>query len=309
MSFGEVNLSDVARSQIASAKRDPRLDRGTEAMVADFWAAMEEAERVRTLGYWGLYKVAQAHDREQDRLDISADDPAIAPADAATLQAAWERSEMAQAELNNEHPHMNAQALLSMNSALDAVVEQFVPAMQRIAVKSLATQLLDRAKDQVATGEDALGIDAVMTPDVEEVLRLAVEEMIAEKLPKVKRAKGSGVKRYEDLLGSVKLAAPADRPIPDDLDEALKELGVLRDVLMHRAGRVDKKALEQAPTLRYKEGDLVRISRRDYRTYSAAIRCYAAEIWFRSIRHWPEVTDEEDGPNLGGWRGYHLLNA
>jgi hypothetical protein len=53
----------------------------------------------------------------------------------------------------------------------------------------------------------------------------------------------------------------------------------------------------------------VRINNADYRTYAAAVRCFEAEITFRSIRDWPEVTDEKDGPNLTGWRGYYYLGA
>ncbi len=68
----------------------------------------------------------------------------------------------------------------------------------------------------------------------------------------------------------------------------------------------DEAALEQAPTLRYRAGQFVRISREEYRRYSAAIRCYAQEI---SMRGWPEVTDERDGPDLARWRDYVRVNA
>jgi hypothetical protein len=103
--------------------------------------------------------------------------------------------------------------------------------------------------------------------------------------------------------------APADRPIPEDLNAALSELGALRDVLVHRAGRVDEAALEQAPTLRYRAGEFARISRAEYRQYSAAIRCYALEISFRGMRGWPEVTGECNGPDLARWRDYVRVNA
>ena len=115
-------------------------------------------------------------------------------------------------------------------------------------------------------------------------------------MPKALKPKGSGVARYEKPLRRVGWGAPADRPIPEDLNAALTELGALRDVLVHRAGRVGEVAIKQAPTLRYGTGELVRISREDYRRYSAAIRCYAQEISFRGIRGWPEVIDERDGP-------------
>lgn len=56
-----------------------------------------------------------------------------------------------------------------------------------------------------------------------------------------------------------------------------------------------EKSLADAPSLNYRGGQFIRLSRSDYRTYSAAVRCYASEIGFRGIRSWPEVTDEKDG--------------
>jgi hypothetical protein len=78
---------------------------------------------------------------------------------------------------------------------------------------------------------------------------------------------------------------------------------------MHRAGRIDLPAMNSARTLPYKRGQLVRVDRDDYHRYSAAVHCYGQEITFRSIRAWPEVTDEADGPNLEGWEGYYPLGA
>jgi hypothetical protein len=64
----------------------------------------------------------------------------------------------------------------------------------------------------------------------------------------------------------------------------------LRDVWVHRAGRVDARALDQAPTLRerYQEGQFVRFTADDYRTYSAALRCYGEEVIGRLIPPAPE---------------------
>jgi len=140
---------------------------------------------------------------------------------------------------------------------------------------------------------------------VEDVVGREADRMV----PKAVKQQGSGIARYERPLRRVGWGAPEDRPIPEDLNVALTELGALRDVLVHRAGRLDDTALKQAPTLRYRRGQLVRISREDYRRYSAAIRCYAQEVSFRGIRGWPEVTDKRDGPDLARWRDYVRINA
>jgi hypothetical protein len=304
MRIGEERLGQLARSQIEAVRRDPRLGRERGASVADFWDAMEEAERVRTLGVWGLHELEHALEREEERLGGARTDADLPDALASQLQAAWERSEMARLELANGHPHLNAQALLSMNSALDALVEEFVPAMRAIRVDQLVDQVFRRAEQQEPEAARELRSEA------RERLVEATRHVLATSvLPKLKQMRGSGIERYEPLLAQEGLAAPSDRPIPDDLSQAIAELGALRDVLMHRAGRVDLRALEQVPSLRYHEGGLVRISPDEYRLYSAALRCYSAEIIFRSIRNWPETSDENDGPNLANWRNYYVIGA
>jgi hypothetical protein len=122
---------------------------------------------------------------------------------------------------------------------------------------------------------------------------------VADLQPKLDRLLGSGAERYEARLRGVGLGTADHRPIPVDLDEALKELGATRDVLIHRASRIDVKALEQAPTLarRYSEGDLIRLTGNDYRTYSSAIRCYGQDVAMRPMRSWPNFK-EEDMPEL-----------
>jgi hypothetical protein len=301
--IGKENLGEFARSQVAAARSDPRLGRKRGAMVADFWAGMEEAERVRMLGIFGLHELSQALEREEQRLGVTRDSQDLTAEAERCLQAAWERAEMARIEIENGHPHLNAQALLSMNSALDAMVEEFVPALVDIGVRGLGDRLMERATRQEPEAA------AQLTEEMREMLTDTVRELLSERVaPKVKRLHGSGAARYEAVLSQVGLRAPDDRPIPVDLDEALAELGALRDVLVHRAGRVDDQALKQAPSLRYQDGDLVRVSADDYRTYSAAIRCYASEIVFRSIRSWAGVSDD-DGPDLANWRNYRLINV
>jgi hypothetical protein len=189
-----------------------------------------------------------------------------------------------------------------MNSALDALVEEWVPAMRAIRVKLLTAQFLERAEHQEPEAAKTL------TDELRERLAEAIGNMISTDLPKLERLQGSGIERYEARLRQEGLGAPRDRPIPEDLERALTELGGLRDVLIHRAARVDAKALKQAPSLRYRDGELVRISHEEYRTYSAAVRCYADEIRFRVLRNWPEVTDEH-GPHLADWRQYVYLLA
>jgi hypothetical protein len=73
-------------------------------------------------------------------------------------------------------------------------------------------------------------------------------------------------------------------------------------VLVHRAGRVDAKALLEAPTLPYVDGEFVRLRRDDYRRYSAAVRAYGIDVTQRIIQ--PDARRD-----LADWRNSAYVTA
>lgn len=295
MPIGEENLGEYAHEQLEAARRDPRLGRRHGAMVADFWAALEEAERARMMAIIGLQEIRQTYEREKAEFDRAGGDKNRE----SEVQAYWERAELARAEEKNGHPSINGQGLIGLNSALDALVEQFAP-----AVRDLPFQIrMKEAEEQVPEAVEHL------TPEIRQQLIEKTQELL--RVPKVKSLEKSGAARYERRLRGVGLGAPEDRPIPDDLDRTLREVGAIRDALIHRAARLDERALNQAPSLgeRYEDGGLVRLSDEDYRTYSAAIRCYGAEVVHRLYGKWKDLADPENAPDLEHWRQYHLAGT
>jgi len=189
-----------------------------------------------------------------------------------------------------------------MNSALDALVEELVPDVRNMRKRWITDTMMRQVQEREP---DAF---AAISDDTREALEAVVGDFVEDRLPRVRRLRQSGALRYERVLAGAGLSAPGDRPIPDDLDEALAELGALRDVLIHRAGRVDAKALRQAPSLRYIDGQMVRMNNDDYRKYSAAVRCYAAEVQYRLVRGWMDLSDD-DAPDLARWRDYRVLGV
>jgi hypothetical protein len=190
-----------------------------------------------------------------------------------------------------------------MNSALDAMVEELVKHWRRFRVERIADHVLAKRRGEAG---DAIGsVDAATLAAVEDVVRREAERLV----PAALKPRGSGIARYEKPLKRVGWGAPEDRPVPAELDVALTELGALRDVLVHRAGRGDDAALKQAPTLRYQAGQLVRISREDYRKVLRCDPLLRQGDRFRGIRGWPEVSDARDGPHLMQWRDYVIVNA
>jgi hypothetical protein len=237
-------LGETARREVDKARKDPRLER-ERAVVADFWDAMDEAERVRKLAIRGAEAI-----RESDPI--------------------WAMAELAASDIENDFPGLNAQGLIVMNSALDSMVDEFAPVMREILMKALVDQAFKKATEQVP--DVAAGLD----DEKRGVLHEAFLKSLADLQPKLDRLLGSGAERYEKRLRGVGLGTAEDRPIPADLDETLAELGAIRDVLIHRASRIDAKALGQAPSLaeRYRDGQFVRLTREDYggtRLQSAAM--------------------------------------
>jgi hypothetical protein len=265
-------------------------------MAADWWAAMGAAERVRTLADWGLQELVDSEAHERQRLD--AQSVANGAACEAALVAARERAQLAKAEKENQLVELNATTLVSMLGALDALVEGLVPAARDFLIEHLSRRMIDGAR---SLGPQAA---AQLDDETSQALQQHVRGFVAEQLGTSDAVpQGTGAKRWESVLKHAGLQVAASRPIPDDLDTALNEMVQLRHVLTHRAGRVDDRALVKAASLPYADGDLVRISREDYRRYSAALWTYGEEIIHRVMG------DLAPAPSLEEWRQNYTLNA
>jgi hypothetical protein len=286
----------LADREIAAARRDPRLTHGRDAVVADWWAAMGAAERTRKLADWGLHELTESEAHERHRLQ--AEGRMNAPQIAIALNAARERAKLARADKENQLVEHNAMTLISMVGALDALVEELAPRARGMLIAHQARVMMEQARRQKP------GAAAKLDKPVLKAIEQATRDLLADRLESFDPyPRGAGAKRWEDVLSQVGLQARPGRPIPGDLDEALIEVVALRHVLAHRAGRVDRRALKQAPTLRYADGDLVRITRAEYRRYSAALWTYGEEIIHRLLK------DLAPAPSLHDWLQNYTLNA
>jgi hypothetical protein len=266
-------LNDDPHGDIDRARRDPRLRHGRAAVVADWRSAMESAERVRRLVDWGLSALRDAEKIERLRLRHDRRD---ADLEARVLSAARQRAALAIAEADNQMVELNAMTLVAMMSATDALVEELVPQAREMLIEWRVRE----AMDQIAGEHPELSAQ-LADKRLEQARRLMIDA-IREKLGDVDGVpRGRGIERWELPLGKVGLAAPKDRPIPDDMAQALSEMIQLRHAIVHRAARVDAKTLKNAPSLPYADGDLIRIERASYKRYSAALWTYGEEIFHR----------------------------
>src|SRR5271165_6319142 len=177
-------MTDAAQShpesltdrQLADARRDPRLDHGKEAVIADWWAAMGAAERVRTLADWGLQELLDSEAHEKRRLNEGAHTHRAGRDRQASIEAARQRAELARAERDNQLAEHNAMTLISMVGALDAMVENLVPRARQMVIKQQVITLIDRVREQEPEAVAQIG-DANL-----DAIRRTVEQTLNERL-------------------------------------------------------------------------------------------------------------------------------
>lgn len=299
LEIGEEQVGEYARWQLEAARNDPRLSRSEPVLGDDFRHSLEEAQRTRQLGYLGLDELAASYDREKLKVSGSKDDAKLLRRRQAKLQGHWERSAMAKAELENDAPHLNASALVSVLSALDALVEgtpsTLVKIVAGISLDKFMEGMPDEAKAQFSDMPDEMqqGIKKVIEKRFREVHAMSTERM-----------GGSGVERYEALLREVGLGHPeGSSSIPASLDEAMREAHSIRNVLVHRGGRIDERALRTAPSLKLEVGHFIRLGRDEYRRFYAAVYTYGHLVIGRFFGPYaPEI-------NLDDWESNYEVGT
>jgi hypothetical protein len=109
--------------------------------------------------------------------------------------------------------------------------------------------------------------------DKEQRMRLLIDEL--------QRATGSGQKhgaeKFEVILDRFGLAGPIDPDVKKDM----RELQHVRNVIVHRASRADRRLVEACPWMDLKIGDAVKIRHDDFMRYYAALEDYLGLVVLR----------------------------
>jgi hypothetical protein len=194
------------------------------------------------------------------------------PEKAADLEEADGAARLAKSEAENDYPLLHAQAVISLWSFLEASVRMLFATLMMKDSRALLVPALRKVKVNLATYEGLEEIDKYLY-----VLDLLEEGMGTRRRP--------GASRFDDLFAAFEM----DAATPPDVVRCLLELYHVRNVLVHRHGRVDRRLLEDCPWLALLEGSELLISHKAYHQYSSALNVYMFYLTNRVLAHFGEV--------------------
>lgn len=108
--------------------------------------------------------------------------------------------------------------------------------------------------------------------------------------------KKSGISGFEDLLGLLGISGSVDR----ELRRIIFEMHQTRNLIVHRASIADRKFVESCPWLKYKTGDTISITGRQYSMFRDAAIAYVTNVALRLPKSTPTPKTElgETGPKM-----------
>jgi hypothetical protein len=183
------------------------------------------------------------------------------PSKAADLERADAAAKVAKNEASDDYPLLHAQAVMSLWASLEASVRTLLATLMRVHGPARDVQALKKVKVHLATYEA-----------LEELERsLYVLDLLEETIG-TRRRPGAG--RFDDLCAAFGMTVTTPAPVV----QCLLEFYHVRNVLMHRHGRVDRRFLKDCPWLSLTEGTELLVSHRLYHHYSAALNRYMGEL-------------------------------
>lgn len=193
-----------------------------------------------------------------------------------------------QAAVQNQ---LNAMTIIDLFGAVEGYVEALSKVMRRPVVdyRRQVDKQLHRRICQIIRQHSRSAYEAgTAISEVSHALKKAVHSVIDKRrpgLPVESFIKGlAAAARWEDALHRFGLGETTIRPLPGDLRNTLNELGEIRNILLHRMGRIDQRALDSVTEGPWKNvGQEVIIDPSLYRRYVAALWSFPDEVVDRLI--------------------------
>jgi hypothetical protein len=179
------------------------------------------------------------------------------PGTKAKLALAREEAELADKEVNQQFPLLYGLGTVALWSLLEAAVLEFVTEWLKNQPKALQTEPMSKPRVRVGEYELLMG-----------------DERFAYLAAQLDREIGAGIRngteRFESLLRPLGL----NGSVPKHLAKDIFELGQVRNGLVHRGGRVDRKLSESCPWLDLRQNDELKVSKAMFERYSEAAMQY-----------------------------------
>lgn len=181
--------------------------------------------------------------------------------------------EGARHEVADGFQRLNSQALVALWGGLEVLVEDLFVAWIAEHPESLNQETFQKLKVPLAD---------FLRSDEEGRRRSLYQSYVAT----LSAGRGLGVTRFESILLPLGLAGTVEA----DVAEALYELHITRNLLVHQGGRVDARFRQSDLGSRYEVGDKIYLYATQFRNYMASVFAYAHLLGER-VRNSQTVAD------------------
>ena len=196
-----------------------------------------------------------------------------------SIESITKAAKTAKVDLRQDHFLVNASAVVSLWSALEVAIEDFLIAWMLNQRSALNVPVLQKIKISLAE-YDRL--------DSEERMRVLLSELERAVIGK------QGVDCFEPLLDTFGLSGKVDQPTKT----AIYELQHVRNVVVHRGGRADRRFVKGCPGWDVKVGQTVRVKAKHCWDYQRAVAGYVLTVAERVAAH----LGDTDSPELARLR-------
>jgi hypothetical protein len=228
-----------------------------------FFNFVDEANRVLHLSIKGIVQISRQMPLLEalDNLERIRSENDKRPFEPKDFTAAKQDAEFARQEIEKEFPLLNAHALVTIWSALEALFEDVLVSHITNRSEILKEDAFQKTKIPLATFERL---------NQEDRTRLLVYEL--------QRGLGSeqriGLDCFESLLKIVGLAGKVE----DGIRRDIFELQQLRHTIVYRASLADRKLSDACPWLKLKPGERIMVSYEHYRRLVDSVAKYVTVV-------------------------------
>lgn len=183
---------------------------------------------------------------------------------AAAIQAAQDLERLAEDHIGNGFSFLYSLASVKAWSCLESLVDGILVDAMSDPKRRLACSALDKVSG------DWIVLLQASEDDLPFLLASKVKE-------KIKAPLLDHVGRFESVLEAVDL----DGSVTDLTRRALRELGAVRNIVVHSRAQVDTRFIAACPWLDKKVGDPFLVNKSDFELYWRASLCYSLEVAHR----------------------------